>query len=165
MLAVVSAFAYGISVAIGALAAVALCGGARLRPGGWTTVAARALAVVLGADAVVLAALFLVVGLGITPRAHAVPRVFAITATYTAFVGAVDALSGANYMFLRHPPANWTLLRLLGPWPWYIASATGVAVILLVALDAPFRAGRRNRLPTKQTTVRQLQYPAFLPDQ
>jgi len=93
---------------------------------------------------IVLAALYLVVGMGLAPRRGAVRRVFGITVAYTAFVGAVDAVTGANYMFLRQPPANWTLLRLLGPWPWYILSAAGVAIILLVALDAPFWAARRR---------------------
>jgi hypothetical integral membrane protein (TIGR02206 family) len=92
---------------------------------------------------IVVAALFLVVGLRITPRPNAVPRVFGITAVYTAFVGLIDATSGANYMFLRSPPSNWTLLRVLGPWPWYVVSAAGVALVLLVALDAPFWAARR----------------------
>jgi hypothetical integral membrane protein (TIGR02206 family) len=92
---------------------------------------------------IVTAALFLVVGMRITPRPKAVPRVLAITVAYSALVGLVDATSGANYMFLRSPPSNWTLLRVLGPWPWYLLSATGVALVLLVVLDVPFWAARR----------------------
>jgi hypothetical integral membrane protein (TIGR02206 family) len=98
---------------------------------------------------IVGAALFLVVGLGIRPRPHAVPRVFAITAAYTAFVGLVDGLTGANYMFLRQPPGEWTILRLLGPWPWYTVSAAGVALGLLLLLDWPFWSGRRAPVPTR----------------
>jgi uncharacterized membrane protein YwaF len=67
-----------------------------------------------------------------------------VTLAYTAVVGLVDALTGANYMFLRAPPGEWTLLRVLGPWPWYLASAAGVALVLFTALDAPFWAGRRR---------------------
>ena len=70
---------------------------------------------------IILAALFLVVGMGIRPRPRAVLRVFGITVACTAFVGLVDAVAGADYMFLRQPPADWTALRLFGPWPWYIA--------------------------------------------
>ena len=98
---------------------------------------------------IVLAALFLVIGMGIRPRPGAVLRVLAVTALYTGFVGLVDGLSGANYMFLRSPPANWTLLRLLGPWPWYTVSAAAVAVVLVTALDAPFWAGRRKGTPLR----------------
>lgn len=104
---------------------------------------------------IVLAAVFLVVGLRLTPRPSAVPRVFAITAVYTAFVGLVDAVTGANYMFLRDPPSEWTLLRVLGPWPWYVMSAAGVGLVLLVLLDLPFWPSRRRaREGTEQVTRR-----------
>ena len=93
---------------------------------------------------IVLAALFLVIGLRIAPRPGSVMTTFVITLAYTTFVGLLDAFSGANYMFLRRPPGNWTLLRVLGPWPWYIASAAGVALVLLAALDFPFWWSRRR---------------------
>jgi hypothetical integral membrane protein (TIGR02206 family) len=93
---------------------------------------------------IVLAALYLVIGLRIAPRPGSVATTFVITLAYTAFVGLVDALSGANYMFLRRPPGNWTLLKLLGPWPWYIVSAAGVALALLAVLDLPFWFDRRR---------------------
>lgn len=99
---------------------------------------------VVGHLAIVFAALFLVVGLRLAPRRRAVPRVFAITLVYTAMVGLVDGVSGANYMFLRRPPGEWTLLRLLGPWPWYLLGAAGVALLLLTVLDAPFWPARRR---------------------
>jgi hypothetical integral membrane protein (TIGR02206 family) len=104
---------------------------------------------------IVLAALFLVVGLGIHPRPGAVPRVFAITAVYTAFVGLIDGLSGADYMFLRTPPSEWTVLRLLGPWPWYVMSAAAVALVLLVLLDMPFWAERKttSRPPSRRSQL------------
>jgi hypothetical integral membrane protein (TIGR02206 family) len=98
---------------------------------------------VVGHVGIVVAALFLVVGMRIVPRRRSVVRVFAITLGYTALVGIVDALTGANYMFLRSPPGEWTLLRVLGPWPWYVASAAGVALVLFTLLDAPFWSERR----------------------
>jgi len=99
---------------------------------------------VVGHLGIVAAALFLVVGLGLTPRPGSVGRIFLVTVLYSAVVGAVDAATGANYMFLRRPPGEWTLLRLLGPWPWYVLSAAGVALVLFGALDAPFWRGRRR---------------------
>ncbi len=99
---------------------------------------------VVGHIGIVVAALFLVVGLRIVPRRRSVPRVLAITLGYSAVVGVVDALTGADYMFLRSPPTEWTLLRVLGPWPWYIASAVGVAAVLVTLLDAPFWPARRR---------------------
>ena len=94
---------------------------------------------VVGHIVIVTAALFLVAGQGLHPRPGSVPRVFAITVAYTAVVGAVDWLTGANYMYLAAVPAHASLLSVLGPWPWYILSAAGVALVSLFILDAPFR--------------------------
>jgi uncharacterized membrane protein YwaF len=85
----------------------------------------------------------LVVGMRIAPRPGAVARVFLISVVYTAIVGTVDGLTGANYMFLRRPPGEWTLLRVMGPWPWYTFTAAVVALVLFTLLDLPFWAGRR----------------------
>jgi hypothetical integral membrane protein (TIGR02206 family) len=92
----------------------------------------------------VIAALFLVVGLRAAPRPHAVPRVFALTVVFAGVAAVVDVLSGGNYMFLRDKGPAGTLLDLMGPWPWYIASGAGLALALLLALDAPFRLARRR---------------------
>jgi len=101
---------------------------------------------VAGHLGIVVAALFLVVGMRISPRPGAVRRTFAITVGYSAVVGIVDGVTGANYMFLRRPPGEWTLLRLLGPWPWYTLSAAAVALVLFTALVVPSMLGNL-RLP------------------
>jgi hypothetical integral membrane protein (TIGR02206 family) len=92
--------------------------------------------------AIVIAAGYLVVGLGRRPGRGSVARVFGITAAYTAVIGVVDWLTGANYMYLRAVPGHASLLSVLGPWPWYLLSAAVVALILLFALDLPFRRYR-----------------------
>jgi len=97
---------------------------------------------VVGHSGIVIAALFLVVGLQLQPRRGSVMRVFVITAAYTAFVGCFDWLTGSNYMFLAAVPTHGSLLSVLGPWPWYILSAAGVALVLLLILDAPFHRRR-----------------------
>jgi hypothetical integral membrane protein (TIGR02206 family) len=99
---------------------------------------------VVGHLGIVIAALYLVVGLQRVPRRGSVARVFAITVAYASFVGVFNWLTGANYMYLTAPPENPSLLSLLGPWPWYLLSATAVALVLFVLLDAPFRGGRRS---------------------
>ena len=93
---------------------------------------------------VVAAALFLVVGLRQWPRRRAVTWVVGLTIVYAAFVGLLDALTGANYMFLRAKPGSATLLDLLGPWPWYIGSAALIGIVLFLILDAPFEISRRG---------------------
>ena len=92
---------------------------------------------------VVAAALLLVVGLGQWPRRHAYLWVTALTVAYAVFVGLLDAVTGADYLYLRAKPASATPLDLMGPWPWYIGWATLVGIALFVILDAPFRALRR----------------------
>jgi hypothetical integral membrane protein (TIGR02206 family) len=87
---------------------------------------------------VVAAALLMVFGLGLRPRRSAVARVAAITVGYTAFVGVVDALTGANYMYLRSKPATPSLLDVMGQWPWYVVAAGAVGLLLFVILNAPF---------------------------
>jgi len=56
-----------------------------------------------------------------------------------AVAGTADALTGGNYMYLRHAPESPTLLSLLGPWPWYIAGAAVIALALVALLSLPFR--------------------------
>jgi hypothetical integral membrane protein (TIGR02206 family) len=91
---------------------------------------------------VVLAALFLVVGLRLRPRPGAVPRVFAMTLAFTGLAAVADVVTGGNYMYLRDKGPAGTLLDLMGPWPWYIGSGAALALLLLLLLDTPFRPGR-----------------------
>ena len=100
---------------------------------------------VVGHLGIVIAALFLVVGLRLEPRPGSVMRVFAITAAYTAFVGCFNWLTGSNYMYLAAIPAHGSLLSVLGPWPWYILSGAAVALVLFLILDVPFHRRRTDR--------------------
>lgn len=88
---------------------------------------------------VVAAALTLVLGLGLYPRRLAVIRVAGLTVAYAAFVGMVDAVTGADYMYLRSKPVTPSLLDLLGPWPLYLFAAAAIGGVLFALLDAPFR--------------------------
>jgi hypothetical integral membrane protein (TIGR02206 family) len=92
---------------------------------------------------VILAAFWLVVGLRLHPRPRAALRVIAITAVFFLLVGVVNVLTDGDYDYLhtQHPPG---LLALLGPWPWYILGATGVALVSILILDLPFWPERRR---------------------
>jgi hypothetical integral membrane protein (TIGR02206 family) len=109
---------------------------------------------VVGHVGIVVAALFLVVGQRLYPRRYAAARVLAITVAYTGFVGLIDAFTGADYMYLRQPPSSVTLLRFLGPWPWYLGSMLGVAIVLLLLLDLPFLRVRRRADPVESSRGR-----------
>jgi uncharacterized membrane protein YwaF len=62
--------------------------------------------------------------------------VFAATLAWAAIAGAADVITGGNYMYLRAKPVHNSLLSVLGPWPWYIATGIGIglAMLLLVAV-------------------------------
>src|SRR5690348_10975153 len=101
---------------------------------------------------VVAAALVLVVGLRIAPRPHAVLVVAGLTLAYAAFVGGVDALTGANYMYLRAKPPGPTVLDAMGAWPVYILAAALVGAVMFAVLDAPFRIFRKRAFRTAPAT-------------
>jgi hypothetical integral membrane protein (TIGR02206 family) len=74
---------------------------------------------------------FLVLGCRRYPRPGAVWRVYAATFAVALLAALGDVLSGGNYMFLREKPEYSSLLNVLGPWPWYIASTAALALALL----------------------------------
>lgn len=88
---------------------------------------------------VLVAALVLVFGLGLTPRPGAPGRAFLATAVLAALAGTAGWLLGMNYMFLRWKPQAPTPLDWMGPWPVYIAVGAGVALVVFHLLALPFR--------------------------
>ncbi len=96
-------------------------------------------------DLVILAALFLVFGLALQPRPGAVRRIFVLTVVFAIVVGLIDLVTGGNYMYLRQVPASGSLLDLMGPWPWYIATGALLTLVVLAILNAPFRLSRLRR--------------------
>jgi hypothetical integral membrane protein (TIGR02206 family) len=73
------------------------------------------------------------------PRRGSVLRAMLGINIYAAFVGAFDFVYKTDYMYLRAKPQNASLLDVLGPWPWYILAAEGVALIVFTLLYLPFR--------------------------
>jgi hypothetical integral membrane protein (TIGR02206 family) len=92
----------------------------------------------------IVAAAFLVHGLGIYPRSHAIWRVYATTLAWAAAAGTADVITGGNYMYLAWKPAHNSLLSVLGPWPWYIAGGAGAGLVMLVAVAAITTALQRE---------------------
>jgi hypothetical integral membrane protein (TIGR02206 family) len=93
---------------------------------------------------VLAAAVFLVAGRRIVPRPGAPWRVFLITIAFAAVAGLADVLTNGNYMYLRVKPAAGSLLNVMGPWPWYIASGALLAIVFLATLNAPFWFARHH---------------------
>jgi hypothetical integral membrane protein (TIGR02206 family) len=88
---------------------------------------------------VIVAALVLVFGLGLTPRRGAPWRAFLATVALAALAGTAGTLLEMNYMFLRGKPRAATPLDWMGPWPVYILVGAGVALVVFHLLALPFR--------------------------
>ena len=86
----------------------------------------------------------LVLGCRQYPRPRAVWRVYAATFAFTLVAALGDILTGGNYMFLREKPEYSSLLNVLGPWPWYIASTAALALALLFAVKLLTDWARRH---------------------
>jgi hypothetical integral membrane protein (TIGR02206 family) len=74
------------------------------------------------------------------PRPGSVPRAMIAVNIFAAFLGAFDFIFKTDYMYLRAKPQNASLLDFLGPWPWYLVGAEGVASIAFLLLYLPFRS-------------------------
>lgn len=105
---------------------------------------------------IVASALFLVIGLRTAPGRTAAIRATGLTLAYAAAVGAIDLVTGGNYLYLRRPPLSPTLLNVMGPWPWYLLSATALGLVLFALLQAPFlrtapaAAGGQRDMPLRR---------------
>jgi len=88
---------------------------------------------------IVIAMVMLVFGGIARLKPGAVWRAFALLIVYAALIGIFDAISGANYMYLRAKPKAVTLLNALGPWPIYIVVALPFALLLFWILWVPAR--------------------------
>ncbi len=88
---------------------------------------------------IVAGALYLVWSGQARPSKGSVLRAMLWLNIYAAFVGTIDWIFKTNYMYLRAKPQNGSLLNFLGPWPWYILAAEGVALVVFGLLYLPFR--------------------------
>ncbi len=92
---------------------------------------------------VVLAAVYLVAGLGRVPRAGAVWRVFLWTQGYVVTASILNVILKTNYGFLCAKPGRGSLLDYMGPWPYYILSMEGLCLLFLLIFNAPFFFARK----------------------
>jgi len=97
---------------------------------------------------VVVSAVTMTAGLGLSPRPGAPRRVFLLTLAYAALVAGVNQAFGTNFLFLCAKPENPTLLDYLGPWPLYLLACACIGLTAFYLLDLPFRALRRRPTAT-----------------
>ena len=94
--------------------------------------------------AIVIAALHVVCGMGITPRPGALWRMLVCILTYAGSVAVIDGLLGVNYGFVCEKPPTASLMDQLGPWPWYVFAMVGLATVFFAILDLPFVVRRKR---------------------
>lgn len=75
------------------------------------------------------------------PSRGSVIRTFVFTNLYAGCILPINRLTGGNYLFLSEKPAGGSLLDFLGPWPWYLLSLEGVALLVFTLLYLPFVIG------------------------
>jgi hypothetical integral membrane protein (TIGR02206 family) len=83
---------------------------------------------------ILVAVAILVFGRNLRLPARAVWRSFALLVAYAAAAGTVNAVTGANYMYLCRKPANASILDAFGPWPIYLIPAAAAALALFWGL-------------------------------
>jgi hypothetical integral membrane protein (TIGR02206 family) len=98
--------------------------------------------------AVVAAALYLPLVEGWRPKQplwREMLEIYGWSVAYLAFAMTVNSLLGSNFAFASRPPDNPSLIDQLGPWPWYLLSMQGIAILFFSLLALPFRSGSRKR--------------------
>ena len=64
----------------------------------------------------------------------AVGRALLVSLGWTTIAAIGCLATGGNYMFLREPPPDGSVLDLFGPWPWYVLAGGGIAVLAFLLL-------------------------------
>jgi hypothetical integral membrane protein (TIGR02206 family) len=93
-----------------------------------------------GHGAIVVTALYGVLGLKKAPLPGAVKRAMLASTAYALLVGVINALLGTNYGFVCAKPPTVSLMDALGPWPWYVLALWLIALCIYTVLYLPFRS-------------------------
>lgn len=72
------------------------------------------------------------------PKPWSILKTIIITNIYMVFVAIINIFTGGNYLFICKKPQADTIMDFLGPWPWYILSLEGVALIGFIIAYLPF---------------------------
>ncbi|WP_434085267.1 YwaF family protein [Mycolicibacterium goodii] len=91
---------------------------------------------------VVWAAIYLCWGRGMRPSWRSYRFAVAVTAVWAAATMAFNGIAGTNYGFLNAKPATASLLDVLGPWPVYVFTASGLVLIVWALMTWPWESRR-----------------------
>ncbi|BAX97845.1 putative conserved membrane protein [Mycobacteroides stephanolepidis] len=88
---------------------------------------------------VVWAAIYLTWGRGMRPTWRSFRVTAMITLSWAAFTMAFNAAVGSNYGFLNQKPSTASLFDLMGPWPWYVVTATALVLTVWALMTWPWQ--------------------------
>lgn len=86
---------------------------------------------------IVTASAYMAIVEGYTPTWASLKKVFIWVNSFLVIVTAVNLVIDSNYLYSLYKPPVPTLLDYLGPWPWYILAAEGVALVMFLLLYLP----------------------------
>ncbi|WP_195574198.1 TIGR02206 family membrane protein [Paenibacillus sp. 1001270B_150601_E10] len=95
--------------------------------------------------AIILAALYMVWVEEYRPSWKAIGIAMLYLNVLLVVIGAINAMLGSNYMFISGKPETPSLLDVLGPYPWYLLSLEGIALVMFVILYLPFAFTKNPR--------------------
>ncbi|MDE2183600.1 MAG: TIGR02206 family membrane protein [Alphaproteobacteria bacterium] len=87
---------------------------------------------------IIVAVLFLTIGMRMRPYPASIPRIVGWSVVYLAAAGLVDWSLRVNYGFLRAKPSHASLYDLMPSWPWYLLDVVGIALLSVLVCYAPF---------------------------
>jgi hypothetical integral membrane protein (TIGR02206 family) len=99
---------------------------------------------------IVWAAIYLVWGLGLSPRWRDYVTTVATTAVWAVTVYCFNLATGTNYGFLNRKPGGGSILDYLGPWPTYVIAEVAIIAAVWALMTWPWaaRAQRTGRPAT-----------------
>ncbi|SDW48035.1 YwaF family protein [Thiocapsa roseopersicina] len=95
----------------------------------------------LGHGLVIVGVLYATLVYRFRPRLVSIFKSLGVLLLVVAVVAPVNLWLGTNYLFLCSKPEQASLMDLLGPWPWYILSLAGLALVSSFIYYLPFLIG------------------------
>ncbi|OXS74495.1 TIGR02206 family membrane protein [Domibacillus enclensis] len=86
---------------------------------------------------------------GYRPTIYSVLKSMVFLNVLIPIVISVNRWTGGNYLYLSHKPSSASLLDLLGPYPWYIVSLEGLALLLSLGIWWVFKEKETEQLLEK----------------
>lgn len=94
--------------------------------------------VMISHGAIFISALYMTLVEGWRPYWSSLRRVIVWGNVYMIAIFFLNRLLGSNYLFIAHKPETASLMDVLGPWPLYILSLEGIALLMCLLLYLPY---------------------------